>query len=152
MRRGVVAFVALLLPSIVITSVAWSSGAQRLPGVPAYAQNYKRFPKLNRRPIRIAATAHPSSFRNVYVSKRRARNGRYPYGTLIVKEGVTSGRVTLIAVMRKLRGANPRYNDWRFIEWTRPGSGRFSKVAAPESVCTGCHQMARSNDFVFTRR
>jgi hypothetical protein len=126
--------------------------ASPLPGIPRYAQNYKRFPKLNRKPIpNTPTTAHRSGFKNVYVSKRRV-NGRYPYGTIIVKEGVSSGYVNLIAVMRKVRGADSHHNDWRWAEWKRSSRGaRFSKVSAPAAVCWGCHQMARTRDYVFTR-
>ena len=71
-----------------------------------------------------------------------------------MKEGFEAGRKApyLIAVMRKVRGASPRNNDWIMVEYTRPGStGRFSELARGQ-ICYGCHVGAKANDYVFTRR
>jgi hypothetical protein len=81
------------------------------------------------------------------------RAGRYPLGTVIVKEGRqrAGAPVTLIAVMRKLRATGP-HNGWQMIEWTRPSrNARFTELARG-SVCTSCHFQARKTDYVFTKR
>jgi Cytochrome P460 len=130
-----------------------SARAQQLPGVPSYVRGYKRWQKLNRRPIRGGSAAHGGT-KNVYVSKRlRAGQKRYPVGTIIVKEAVNPGErfVHLIAVSRKIKGFNPRHNDWQMIEWTRSSaSARFTEVARGQ-VCYSCHVGARSRDYVWTR-
>jgi Cytochrome P460 len=131
-----------------------SARAQQLPGVPSYVRGYKRWQKLNRRPIRGGSAAHGGT-KNVYVSKPlRAGQKRYPVGTIIVKEAVNPGErfVHLIAVSRKVKGFNPRHNNWQMIEWTRSSaSARFSEVARGQ-ICYSCHVGARSRDYVWTRR
>jgi hypothetical protein len=77
----------------------------------------------------------------------------YPRGTVIVKEGRTGRDVTLIAVMEKVRDADPALGGWRYAEYTRPdGDSPFTKVGFPESGCAGCHQNAnttQTTDWVF---
>jgi Cytochrome P460 len=124
------------------------------PGVPAYIAGYKRWHKLNRKPIRGGSPAHGGT-KNVYVSKPlRAGHKRYAAGTIIVKEAVNPGEsfVHLIAVSRKIKGFNPRHNDWQMIEWSRASaSARFSEVARGQ-ICYSCHVGARSRDYVWTKR
>jgi hypothetical protein len=130
-----------------------SARAQQLPGIPSYVRGYKRWQKLNRKPIRGGSAAHGGT-KNVYVSKRlRAGQKRYPAGTIIVKEAVNPGErfVHLIAVSRKIKGFNPRHNNWQMIEWTRSSaSARFTEVARGQ-ICYSCHVGARSRDYVWTR-
>ena len=127
-------------------------GASPLPGLPSYTAGYTSWTKLNSKPIpRRAVDAH-SSIKNVYASKL-PRAGRYPVGTVIVKEGRqrAGAPVTLIAVMRKLR-ATGLHNGWQMIEWTRPSrTARFTELARG-SICTSCHFRARKTDYVFTKR
>ncbi len=114
-------------------------------GLPAYTDGYARWPKLNRKPVTTPG-AH-TGIKNVYASMRRARSGRFPNGTVIVKSVAEPGARGLpaqVAVMRKLRGR------WRWVEYTRT-SGRY-EVLARGSLCTSCHMQARANDWVFTRR
>jgi hypothetical protein len=128
--------------------------AQQLPGVPSYVRGYKRWQKLNRRPVRGGSPAHGGT-KNVYVSKPlRPGQKRYSVGTIIVKEAVDPGErfVRLIAVSRKIKGFNPRHNNWQMIEWTRDSaSARFSEVARGQ-ICYSCHVGARSRDYVWTKR
>jgi hypothetical protein len=137
----------LVLPLVVVVS-----GVSPLPGLPSYTAGYTSWTKLNTKPIpRRAVDAH-SSIKNVFASKL-PRAGRYPVGTVIVKEGRqrAGAPVTLIAVMRKLRATGP-HNGWQMIEWTRSsGRARFSELARGQ-VCTSCHFQARKTDYVFTKR
>jgi Cytochrome P460 len=131
-----------------------SAVAQKLPGIPSYVRGYKRWQKLNRNPVRRGSPAHGGT-KNVYVSKplRRGQK-RYAVGTIIVKEAINPGEsfVHLIAVSRKIKGFNPRHNDWQMIEWSRDSaSARFSEVARGQ-VCYGCHVGARARDYVWTKR
>ena len=52
--------------------------------------------------------------------------------------------------MRKVKGADPAHNDWRFVEYTRSSaSARFSQIASA-AVCWTCHAGAKKTDYVFT--
>jgi Cytochrome P460 len=128
------------------------SEARPLPGLPAYTAGYKSWFKVNRRPIppRPSGDAHPGT-KNVYAS-RRIRGNRYPVGTVIVKEVTRGGVVSIVAVMRKIRGFSPRNNDWQMIEYSRSSARARFGVLAQGRICYACHDGARRNDFVFTRR
>jgi hypothetical protein len=129
--------------------VAVGGSAAALPGIPSYAQPYRTWTKLNSKPIPPRAVDPHRSTKNVYVS-RLPRNGRYPLGTIVVKEGRNRGFVSLIAVMRKTRAR--AHNGWVMIEWTRPTrTARFAELARG-SICTSCHLRARRTDYVFTKR
>ena len=126
------------------------SDAAPLPGLPAYTAGYKSWHKLNRTllPAR-ASDAHPGT-KNVYVS-RRARAGRYPVGTVVVKEVFRRGQryPYVIAAMRKTRAR--AHNGWLMIEWTRASASSRFRVLAQGAVCYGCHVGAKRTDYVFTR-
>jgi Cytochrome P460 len=153
---GLLALGALSVAGFTFESNALSgtpSAKAPFPGVPSYIAGYKRWQKLNRRPIRGGSTAHGGT-KNVYVSKPlRAGQKRYASGTIIVKEAVNPGEsyVHLIAVMRKVKGFNARHNDWQMIEWTRSSArAKFTEVARGQ-ICYSCHVGARSRDYVWTR-
>ena len=135
----------LLLP----LAVAAGGTASALPGIPRDVQPYRSWTKLNSKPIPPRANDPHRSTKNVYAS-RLPRNGRYPIGAIVVKEGRNSGYVSLIAIMRKTRAA--ANNGWVMIEWTRPSPRASFTQLARGSVCTGCHMQARRTDYVFTRR
>ena len=126
--------------------------AKALPGLPAYTAGYTSWFKINRRPLPRRTSDPHDGTKNVYASKR-IRAGRYPFGTVVVKEAFRAGERApyLVAVMRKVRGASPRNNDWIMIEWTRSSArDRFAEVARGQ-VCYGCHVGAKKTDYVFTR-
>ena len=140
-----------MLRAVVVLPLVLALGgsAAALPGIPQYAQGYTRWAKLNERPIPPRANDPHRSTKNVYASKR-ARNGRYPVGTVIVKEGRNRGFISLIALMRKTTART--HNGWVMIEWSRPtATSRFTELARG-SVCTSCHMQARATDYVFTKR
>jgi hypothetical protein len=127
--------------------------AKPLPGLPAYTAGYRSWTKINGKPIPPRRNDPHNSTKNIYASKAK-RGARYPYGTVIVKEGSQPGTrfVKLVAVMRKIRGASPRNNDWQMIEWARSSAGaRFSEIARGQ-ICYSCHVGAKQNDYVFTKR
>jgi hypothetical protein len=149
---GVVAAVAAGLVSAA-SSAPSGSEARPLPGLPAYTAGFDRWLKLNRLPIPSRPTDAHQGTKNVYVNQRRVRNP-YPYGTVVVKTIKRAGEsyVSVIAVMRKVRGANRRHNDWVMVEYGRSGSrGRYAALASG-LVCTSCHIQVRRRDYVFTRR
>ena len=152
MRRAS-SFLLAVVALVTVASLAQARSSKPLPGLPAYTDAYRTWAKINRKPIPPRASDPHHSVKNVYASKAK-RGGRYPYGTVIVKEGREPGKkwVRLMAVMRKVRGASPRNNDWQMREWTRSSpSGRFSEIASGQ-VCYSCHVGAKKNDYVFTKR
>ena len=156
MRRALAVLAAAASGAALVVGATVAQGRSSkpgpLPGLPAYTAGYASWPKLNRRPIprRASGDAHFGT-KDVYTSKR-IRAGRYPVGTVIVKEVRRGGVVTVIAVMRKIRGFSPRNNDWQMIEYVRTSSRARFTVLAQGRICYACHSGARRNDFVFTRR
>ena len=85
--------------------------------------------------------------KNVYASRPRGANRRFPNGTVIVKtiaEPGARGPAGQVAVMRKVAGR------WQWVEYTRAGS-RYG-VLAQGALCGSCHMQAKANDWVFTKR
>ncbi len=148
-RRSVV---VLMCASLLAGGIALGA---TLPGIPKVFQPYKTWNKVNAKPIpNTRTTAHPG-IKNVYASKKTVK-GRYPFGTLIVKEGFsTSGGkrfVSLIATMRKARDLDPAHGNWKFIEWTRSSpTARFAEIAR-DATCWSCHALAKQKDWVYTTR
>ena len=154
MVRRVLALAALSAVAVVAATLAQAQPTatpKPLPGLPQWTAGYTAWAKVNRAPIPTRPSDAHRGTKNVYASKR-ARNGRYPVGTVIVKEVRRPGTsfVGVIAGMRKLpnRRAN---NGWEMIEWDRTSSrGRFG-VLAQGGICYGCHIGAKP-DYVFTKR
>ena len=140
---AIVTVVALGASAVVVAMAATSAN-----GLPAYTNGYQKWPKLNRKPFTACGPpcAH-AGVKNVYASKRKVGR-RFPNGTVIVKTIVRSGTayVGQFAVMRKVSGR------WRYVEYERSSpSARFT-VLAQGQLCQSCHQQAKANDYVFTKR
>ena len=141
--RALVATVAVVVAAAGLTVAATATTTKN--GLPAYTDGYATWQKLNRRPL-TAPGAH-NGIKNVFASKPRAANRRFPNGTVIVKsiaQPGAKGLVGQVAVMRKVQGR------WQWVEYTLAG-GRY-EVLARGSLCTACHMQARANDWVFTKR
>jgi hypothetical protein len=140
---AIVTAVALAASAVVVALAATTAN-----GLPAYTNGYQTWPKLNRKPFASCDSpcAH-SGVKNVYASKRKVGK-RFPNGTVIVKT-IVKPRTRFVgqfAVMRKVRGR------WRYVEYERSSpSARFT-VLAQGQLCQSCHQQARANDYVFTKR
>lgn len=122
------------------------------PGVPSFVAGYRGWTKLNEAPIPPRDSDPHFGTKDVFASNERLGNGRFPVGTVVVKEATRPGAdfIGLIAIMRKQRGADPEHNDWVFVEYTREAAGaRFGEQAAG-AVCWSCHLGARESDYVFT--
>ena len=122
------------------------------PGVPRFVAGYRGWIKLNAQPIPPRDSDPHSGTKNVFASKRVGGNGRFPNGTVVVKEATRPGAdfIGLIAIMRKERGADPAHNDWVFVEYTREAANARYGLQAEGAVCYGCHVGAADRDYVFT--
>jgi hypothetical protein len=125
---------------------------QAPPGVPRFVAGYRSWTKLNGRPIPPRDADPHNGTKNVFASKRVGANGRFPNGTVVVKEAKRPGAdfIGLIAIMRKQRGADPEHNDWVFVEFTREAANARFGFQAEGAVCYGCHVGAQDTDYVFT--
>lgn len=140
-RVTVLAVVLSFAAALAVVAAAQTSAK----GLPSYTDGYTKWAKLNRKPVTTPG-AH-DGIKNVYASKTRSANRRFPNGTVIVKsiaEPGANGLPHQVAVMRKLAGR------WRWVEYALSGS-RYTAFASGQ-VCTGCHVQAKANDWVFTRR
>jgi hypothetical protein len=122
------------------------------PGVPAFVAGYRGWTKLNDEPIPPRDADPHSGTKDVYVSKEQLADGRYPAGTIVVKDAVRPGKdfIGLIAIMRKTPGADPEHNNWVFVEYARDARSRRFQEIASGGVCWSCHVGALENDYVFT--
>jgi Cytochrome P460 len=122
------------------------------PGVPGYVTDYRSWTKLNAQPLPPRDADPHSGTKNVYASKPAGPDGRFPNGTIVVKEATRPGAdfIGLLAIMRKRPGADPEHNDWVFVEFTRDAAtGRYG-LQAEGAVCWSCHVGAEETDYVFT--
>lgn len=125
---------------------------QAPPGVPGYVAGYRSWTKLNEAPIPPREADPHNGTKDVYASREQLANGRYPAGTIVVKDAVRPGTdfIGLIAIMRKVPGADPAHRNWVFVEYTRDARDeRFQEIASG-AVCWSCHLGALENDYVFT--
>ena len=122
------------------------------PGVPGFVAGYRDWAKLNDAPIPPRDSDPHNGTKDVFASKERLANGRFPVGAIVVKEATRPGAdfIGLIAIMRKQRGADPEHNDWVFVEYTREAADATFGEQAAGAVCWSCHVGARDLDYVFT--
>ena len=142
--RLVVAVCAVTLALVAAIAVV-ATAAPTKNGLPSYTDGYATWPKLNRKPVTTPG-AH-NGVKNVYASKPRSADRKFPNGAVIVKSIATPGAKGLpaqVAVMRKVRGS------WQWVEYDLAG-GRYG-VLAKGQLCISCHMQARANDWVFTKR
>jgi Cytochrome P460 len=126
--------------------------AKAPPGAPRWVAGYPSWIKLNGEPIPPRDSDPHNGTKNVFASRRVGGNGRFPNGTVVVKEATRPGTdfIGLIAIMRKQRGADPAHNDWVFVEYTREAANARFGLQAEGAVCYGCHVGAADRDYVFT--
>jgi hypothetical protein len=149
--RGVRAKLLAIVAAAAFASavVVVASAKTTANGLPPYTDGWQSWPRINEKPFRSTgplSDAH-TGVKNVYASKRKV-GSKYSNGTVIVKTIVKPGTkyIGQFATMRKVNGR------WRFVEYERSSAkGRYS-LLAQGSLCQSCHVMAKSNDFVFTKR
>jgi hypothetical protein len=141
---AVTAIVAVAVAAAVVAAAETTAN-----GLPSSTNGWQNWPKLNRKPFRSTgplSSAH-TGLKNVYASKRKV-GSTFPNGTVIVKTIVKPGTsyVGQFAVMRKVNG------KWAFIEYERSSAKARYTLLAKGQLCLSCHVMAKSNDYVFTKR
>jgi hypothetical protein len=126
--------------------------AKAPPGIPGVVAGYRQWVKLNDAPIPPRPSDPHKGTKNVYASKERRPSGRFPAGTIVVKDASRPGAdfIGLIAIMRKERGADPAHGDWVFVEYTRDARNERFREQASGAVCWSCHIGALDSDYVFT--
>jgi hypothetical protein len=145
-RARIIAVVAIvsLAAAVVVVAAARTTAS----GLPSYTNGYLKWPKINKKPIRNEdpRSGHAGT-KNVYVSKRKV-GSKYPNGTVVVKTIVEAGTkyVGKVAVMRKTSGR------WRYVEYERSTPTARYTVLAQGQLCVDCHVLAKSNDYVFTKK
>ena len=147
MRAKVIAIVVVLALASAIAVVAAAETSAN--GLPSYTNGWQKWPRINKKPFTSTgplSSAH-TGVKNVYASKRKV-GSKYPNGTVIVKTIVKPGTkyVGQFATMRKVNGR------WQFIEYDRSSATARYSLLAQGQLCTSCHMMAKSNDYVFTKR
>jgi hypothetical protein len=122
------------------------------PGAPKFIAGYRDWPRLNDRPIGPRDSDPHLGTKNVFASETQRANGRFPNGTIVVKEASRPGKafIGLLATMRKQKGADPEHNDWVFVEYTRDDANEPFSELARGTVCWSCHVGAAESDYVFT--
>ena len=122
-----------------------------LPGIPADLAGYATWTRLNAAPIPPRERDPHSGTKNVYASAPPGRDGVFPDGAIVVKDANRPGRdhLGLVAVMRKIAGADPAHGDWEFVEYARESADAPFTVLARDAVCWRCHSGAAGSDWVW---
>jgi hypothetical protein len=156
---------ASLVVAAAVVAAGWAVTAQgrpdqaALPGIPKYAQGFQSWTRVNAKPIAPRSADPHYGVKNVYVNRTKARlaptgKQRFPYpnGSIVVKAAKKPGErfVSLVAVMRKIKGRDPAHGDWVYVEWTRDRANERFRLQARDAVCWGCHAGAQKTDWVFT--
>jgi hypothetical protein len=139
------------LPPPPTTTAEAAPPPQPLAGLPSYTAGYESWTRLNAEAIPPRDSDPHLGTKEVYVSRPPRANGVYRYGSIVVKEARRPGKsfVGLVAVMRKVRGADPAHNDWVVVEWTRERRTEAFDETASGAVCSSCHMGAAESDYVW---
>jgi hypothetical protein len=98
--------------------------------------------------------------RTIYVknNQERGSDGKFPVGTLVVKETKKDGAtIEMTAMVKRGNNFNPENNDWEWFMLNEDGtimtaSGsemRGAKLMG--GMCGACHSQVKSSDFVFSK-
>ena len=138
-----VAFIGLAASVAVVAGARTSAN-----GLPSYTDGWQNWTRINSKPFtRCGPPCAHGGMKNVYVSKRKV-GSKYLNGTVVVKTIVRPGTkyVGQYATMRKAAGR------WRFVEYQRFSRTARYTVLAQGQLCVDCHVLAKTNDYVFTKR
>ena len=96
--------------------------------------------------------------RTIYVknNQKRGADGKFPVGTLIVKDTRKNGEtVEVTAMVKRGNGFNPDNNDWEWFmlepdgKIARDNSLELRGAKLMGGMCGSCHLQASSKDFSF---
>jgi len=116
------------------------------------------FPEGYREKLRVLRTSEKPDKQEVKViygneAAAGAKDGVYPYGSLLVMESRKQGAVTVLHVMRKERGFGEAYGpnrtgEWEYTEYKPDGS--YITPPQKSEACASCHVKAgAAKDFVY---
>lgn len=114
---------------------------------------YGRYPAWPGKEGIYESTMPPGDILRLYVNDLALdtivnKKGMFPNGSLLIKEIYTEEKkVSLLTVMYKAKGFNPKGNDWYWVKYKPDGE---VKLEGKGEVCIGCHVGVADNDFVFT--
>ena len=85
---------------------------------------------------------------NIAFDAINAKNGEYPYGSIIVKENYSpEGMLGAVTVMQKIKGFNPDAGDWAWVKYK--ADGEVLKAGKVDG-CIGCHAAMAAQDYVWS--
>jgi hypothetical protein len=98
--------------------------------------------------------------RTIYVknNQERGSDGKFPVGTLVVKETKKDGAtIEMTAMVKRGNNFNPENNDWEWFMLN--GDGTIMTASGSEmrgaklmdGMCGACHSQVKSKDFVFSK-
>jgi len=145
--------------------LAWSAplGAMESPGADAealwkYINQDPGFRKWGAWPefAKLRRSYSPFGyFVRIYVNNvaQQAKGSPLPEGSIIVREGygmntntyAPTGEIIAYTVMYKVKGFNPKGNDWFWAHFT--GTGKVVQSGVVDQ-CIKCHFSSRDNDYV----
>lgn len=92
-------------------------------------------------------------------NQERASDGRFPVGTLVVKEtkDAAGNTIEVTALVKRGNNFNPDHNDWEWFMLNPDGTIKvdagvtFRGAKLMDGMCGACHTQAKSDDFIFSK-
>jgi len=86
-------------------------------------------------------------------------NGKFPTGTLVVKQSTSpAGMNEITAMVKRGNNFNPNAGDWEFFMLTPTGTiatdangGVMRGANLMDGMCAGCHKGASAKDYIFSK-
>lgn len=120
---------------------------------------YTKWAKLNEQTNPESAGPH-GIFVKIYGNKLAAENpATMPPGAVLVAENYAKDQKTLsrITVMYRVKGYDPKANDWYWLEYLpngsiarTPANEGNKAIAGKVKSCIDCHTKAQGKDFLFS--
>jgi hypothetical protein len=135
-------------------------------------ENYRSWPIIakTKDPHPSLGTSHlstnPDAYRWIYVKDNATRgaDGKFPIGTMIVKEYRKSNGDTIntfyVAMVKRGRSFNPDFGDWEWFHLdpitlkirlaTGGLNAEYRGATLFNNTCNNCHNATKDKDFVFS--
>ncbi|MCF6148743.1 MAG: cytochrome P460 family protein [Candidatus Kuenenia sp.] len=114
---------------------------------------YQHYPEWPGKEGIYESTMPPGDILRLYINDLALdtvvyKKGIFPNGSLLIKEIYTEEKkVSLLTVMYKAKGFNPKGNDWYWVKYKPDGE---VKLEGKVELCIECHVGVAENDYVFT--